>query len=143
MQRTLKIIVVLAGMYNPLFFKAQAQTGSLTGRQGIMHNIFIGSGLFTGSFAPVQKISGRESSRVYGSGSHTVQKPGNIANREFSLFNRVIFPLSASHYVRTLGFFCTRELKLDRLTPVPFRFRLGSLDYVNWMEGKPNAGLKH
>jgi hypothetical protein len=42
-------------------------------------------------------------------------------------------------YVKQLGYFCQKELQLDKLTPLPIRFRLGSLDYVNWMEQKPNA----
>lgn len=44
-----------------------------------------------------------------------------------------------SYYPNSLGFICRAELKLDKITPVPVRFRLGSLEYVNWMEGKPNA----
>lgn len=40
---------------------------------------------------------------------------------------------------KDLGWFCIKELQLDKLTPIHFRFRLGSLDYVNWMEQKPNA----
>jgi hypothetical protein len=42
-------------------------------------------------------------------------------------------------YSNSLGLFCKKELQLDKITPVVFRFRLGSLDYVNWMEQKPNA----
>jgi hypothetical protein len=48
-------------------------------------------------------------------------------------------PVKISDYVSTLGVICRQEIKLDKITPLPFRFRLGSLDYVNWMERKPNA----
>lgn len=53
--------------------------------------------------------------------------------------NRNIFTLSPKKYAESIGFFCQKELQLDKITPVAFRFRLGSLDYVNWMEQKLNA----
>ena len=40
----------------------------------------------------------------------------------------------ASYYVRNLGFFCKQELRLDKLTGVPVRFRLGSKEYVDRLE---------
>lgn len=42
-------------------------------------------------------------------------------------------------YFDQLGFFCKKEIQLDRLTPLPVRVRLGSLEYVNWLEQKPNS----
>ncbi|XZF15677.1 hypothetical protein ACTHGU_06035 [Chitinophagaceae bacterium MMS25-I14] len=35
------------------------------------------------------------------------------------------------------GFFCRQEVKMDRKLPLPLRFRLGSLQYCNWLEQKP------
>ena len=51
------------------------------------------------------------------------------------LFKPSIFSSSNIHP----GFFCKKELQLEKITTVPLRFRLGSLEYVNWMEQKPNA----
>jgi hypothetical protein len=46
---------------------------------------------------------------------------------------------TTSFYLNSLGFFCKKELQLDKVITIPLRFRLGSLAYVNWMEQKPNV----
>jgi len=49
--------------------------------------------------------------------------------------------LPANFYCTQLGFFCKTELKFEAATRIPFKFRLGSIQYNDWLEGKRNAGI--
>jgi len=50
----------------------------------------------------------------------------------FTLAYTIPANLSTQH----LPFFCDKEYKLEKITKIPFRFRLGSVEYCDKLEGK-------
>jgi len=75
-----------------------------------------------------------QSSAAAGTAKHAAIRPVFT----FSTLQKPLFP--ADGYVRTLGFFCRQEIKMDRRLPVSFRFRLGSTEQCDWLEGKRVPG---
>jgi len=64
---------------------------------------------------------------------HFIYSPLPIQAKDTRL--SLVFKSPYKHWDH-LGFFCKWELKLDKQVSHPVRFRLGSVDYVNRMEGK-------
>ena len=54
-------------------------------------------------------------------------------------FPKTIIP--GNFYTQQLGFMCRQELKFEAITKIPFKFRLGSVQYCDWMEGKKKSGI--
>jgi hypothetical protein len=50
--------------------------------------------------------------------------------------------LPPNFYTNHLSFFCKKELQVQKFTAMPVYFRLGSKEYVDRLERKPNSGYQ-
>lgn len=57
-----------------------------------------------------------------------------IAKPKIILSPRML--VSPSFYSNNLAFFCRQEIKFEKVTKIPFKFRLGSVQQVDYQEGK-------
>jgi hypothetical protein len=72
------------------------------------------------------------------------QKPGNpyffvsrnAISKEIPVQNMTVYQFTYFDPARDWGIICQKEWKLEKTTGVPFRFRLGSLEYVDRLEAK-------
>jgi hypothetical protein len=49
--------------------------------------------------------------------------------------------LPPNFYTNHLSFFCKKEIQVQKITAIPVYFRLGSKEYVDQLERKPNTAL--
>jgi hypothetical protein len=50
--------------------------------------------------------------------------------------------LPPGFYTQTIGYFCKKEIQIEKAVKLPVRFRLGSVAYTDKMENKNNFKVK-
>jgi hypothetical protein len=75
--------------------------------------------------------------------AHAQQSSDTVINKNLSLVQMSVqpvftlpFTVPANLSTQHLPFFCDKEYKLEKVTKIPFRFRIGSVEYCDKMEGK-------
>lgn len=129
-QRNFFIVVVLIFLFNgeilaqekivekfPVFLNNYSKCIGLPVAGG--HSSFIKS--------PAQKVS------------ENTLKPVSFTSLALSSYPGINSPLAKDFYSQHLSFFCRKELQIEKATSIPLRFRLGSLQYTDYLEQKPNA----
>jgi len=48
-------------------------------------------------------------------------------------------PLLQNFYNQPVGYFCKKEIQFQKITTLPIFIRLGSKEYVDYLERKPNS----
>lgn len=66
------------------------------------------------------------------------RSPAQVVQRD-SVPHISIKTVPSDFAVRHLGYFCHKELQLQKLTRTSLFIRLGSKEYVDYLEQKPNA----
>jgi hypothetical protein len=59
-----------------------------------------------------------------------------IENKNSIVSSEVVNTIASNYYMQHLGFFCKKEIMLEKAVKIPIRIRLGSLQQCNYLEGK-------
>jgi hypothetical protein len=134
LQRTLELIVVLVILIKPDFIVAQKAGQQAMNRPNIAGtiNYVQKAGIFKFPHQNVEKLGIKFHSFYHISLKESLPVVSPVLLTHLS--NGYSFGLPGKLYTKSLGFFCQKEWQLEKITSVPIRLRLGSLDYVNSLE---------
>lgn len=104
--------------------------------KGVFSQISQGKTAFSGGIYTVKPINQHNNKPLYNIYHRILNNNPALPARQipYSIIN-------ADYYTRNFGFFCKKELQIEKTTKVSFKFRLGSIQYCDWMEGKKTAGI--
>jgi len=139
LQRSLKIIVVLLFLFHPIFLMSQQIFQQPKVIQQRIGKTSYEQKAWRYKFSP-QYV--KNATLNFHRADYTMSQKSlpSLIGINFTMpATARQFRLSQNYYSQSLGFFCQQELKFQKKTSVPLHFRLGSMDYVNYMEQKPNA----
>ena len=60
----------------------------------------------------------------------------NVGNKTTVNFSKPFAVIPKNYYTQHFGIMCKKELAIEKATKIPFRFRVGSLQQCNYLEGK-------
>lgn len=109
--------------------------------QNLPDNNLLNSALFYSRPIPLNASKINISSAFHQSNYKRNISEKTVVNPVFLLNPVSCSVVTADFYARHFGFFCKKELQFEKTTKIPLRLRLGSLQYNNYLEGKPNAGI--
>lgn len=67
----------------------------------------------------------------------SIALPATLSIIKYSKTTTIFQPfLSPNYYSTQLGFFCKQEIIFEKNAKIPFKFRLGSIEECDRMEGK-------
>ncbi len=61
---------------------------------------------------------------------------GKTNNKDAASLLRPFAVIPQNYYTQHFGIMCKKELAIEKATKIPFRFRLGSMQQCNYLEGK-------
>lgn len=128
-QRHFFIVVVLVFLFN----------GEILGQEKIVEKFPVSPGNFSNYIGlPVQASHNIFKNPSPKSTGHPL-KPVPFNIMALSSYPGINAPVTKDFYSQHLSFFCRKELQIEKATSIPLRFRLGSLQYTDYLEQKPNA----